>query len=299
MNKKQTLILVVKDQNGTREVTLHGNGPWIIGRGDTPEVGLAENRCSRKHAQLRLERNLLIAEDLKSTNGTLLDGASITRPQKISKDSVIAIGEARIQLKKSALPASGKTSSDSPAKVDSGRKRTSENVRKSKRNQSTPVGSIFLLLGAVITTGWLLISTFGQSPEPTQTEDSSSSLVRNEPSNSEDPGEVKFSIPTPQPLEVVSEKPAPVKEADGEIIEQRRSSFDPDSSFDADLDQFHDAGDSEERQSDAQVVQRNGDSAEDDQLQFLILDEAWPPSDRIIAFDIHLKDPHGATDFVV
>ncbi|MGB1397015.1 MAG: FHA domain-containing protein, partial [Planctomycetota bacterium] len=102
MNKKAKLKLSIKDQQGRREFSLDGNGPWIIGRGEEAEVTLLEKRSSRRHARITVESGNLLIEDLKSTNGTLLNGKPLTEKTRLRPDSVIAIGESRIQFAKPA-----------------------------------------------------------------------------------------------------------------------------------------------------------------------------------------------------
>ena len=62
------------------------------------------------------------------------------------------------------------------------------------------------------------------------------------------------------------------------------------------MDQFHDSADSETAESEARVIEPLQDPG--GKLQFMILDEAWPPSERIIAYEFHQKDHHGGPEFI-
>ena len=60
MNKKAKLKLSIQDQQGLREFSLDGNGPWTIGRGEDAEVTLQEKRSSRRHARITAESGTLL-----------------------------------------------------------------------------------------------------------------------------------------------------------------------------------------------------------------------------------------------
>ncbi|SFL63222.1 FHA domain-containing protein [Geodermatophilus ruber] len=83
-----THVLLV-DGPGTRhELT---NGRNIIGRGTDADIRLPDTGVSRKHVDVVLDGATAIAEDLGSTNGTLVNGRRITR-QPLSDGDVIRIG---------------------------------------------------------------------------------------------------------------------------------------------------------------------------------------------------------------
>jgi len=60
----------------------------LIGRGHDVDVRLEDPRVSRRHAEIRLEGELLILADLESTNGTRVNDVPVTRRQLSSGDRV-------------------------------------------------------------------------------------------------------------------------------------------------------------------------------------------------------------------
>ena len=81
-------VLVV-DGPGTRHVLSSGRN--IIGRGTEADIRLPDTGVSRKHVDVVLDHGTAIAEDLGSTNGTLVNGRRISR-QPLSDGDVIRIG---------------------------------------------------------------------------------------------------------------------------------------------------------------------------------------------------------------
>jgi Protein of unknown function (DUF3662)/FHA domain len=81
-------VLVV-DGPGTRHVLSSGRN--VIGRGTEADIRLPDTGVSRKHVDVVLEGPTAIAEDLGSTNGTLVNGRRISR-QPLSDGDVIRIG---------------------------------------------------------------------------------------------------------------------------------------------------------------------------------------------------------------
>jgi hypothetical protein len=83
-----THVLVV-DGPGTRHQLSTGRN--VIGRGTDADIRLPDTGVSRKHVDIVLEGGVATAEDLGSTNGTLVNGRRISR-QPLSDGDVIRIG---------------------------------------------------------------------------------------------------------------------------------------------------------------------------------------------------------------
>ncbi|MCV2491230.1 DUF3662 domain-containing protein [Geodermatophilus sp. YIM 151500] len=83
-----THVLVV-DGPGTRHELTTGRN--VIGRGTEADIRLPDTGVSRKHVDVVLEQGTAWAEDLGSTNGTLVNGRRITR-HALSDGDVIRIG---------------------------------------------------------------------------------------------------------------------------------------------------------------------------------------------------------------
>jgi hypothetical protein len=83
-----THVLVV-DGPGTRHQLSTGRN--VIGRGTDADIRLPDTGVSRKHVDIVLDGGVATAEDLGSTNGTLVNGRRISR-QPLSDGDVIRIG---------------------------------------------------------------------------------------------------------------------------------------------------------------------------------------------------------------
>jgi pSer/pThr/pTyr-binding forkhead associated (FHA) protein len=77
------------DGPGTRHTLSAGRN--VIGRGTDADIRLPDTGVSRKHVDVVLDNGVAIAEDLGSTNGTLVNGRRITR-QPLADGDVIRIG---------------------------------------------------------------------------------------------------------------------------------------------------------------------------------------------------------------
>lgn len=64
----------------------------VIGRGRKADLALAEATISRSHAALGYDASGFFIEDLGSTNGTLVNGARVTR-QPLKNDDEIQMGK--------------------------------------------------------------------------------------------------------------------------------------------------------------------------------------------------------------
>ncbi|HIF93165.1 MAG TPA: FHA domain-containing protein [Myxococcales bacterium] len=73
----------------------------VIGRGRNADLALAEVTISRAHAAVGFDVDGFFVEDLDSTNGTLVNGASIKR-HMLKHDDEIQMGKLRIGV---TLPA--------------------------------------------------------------------------------------------------------------------------------------------------------------------------------------------------
>ena len=82
--------------NGTR-VTLRG-GEVTIGRSRYCSVVIEDEEASREHAAIRIQNETLIIEDLKSRNGTQVNGQKITGPKPLAIGDVIRVGRSEFKV---------------------------------------------------------------------------------------------------------------------------------------------------------------------------------------------------------
>src|SRR5256712_8709469 len=64
-----------------------------IGRVDENDICLPKGNISKKHTKIVVKDGKIIVLDLKSTNGTYVNGKKLARPQAISPDEKVYIGD--------------------------------------------------------------------------------------------------------------------------------------------------------------------------------------------------------------
>lgn len=73
------------------------SGVTSIGRDDDRDVRLPDPSVSRKHAEIVCQRTGYFVADLQSSNGTQLNGLSLTAPAMLSPGDVLRIGEIELR----------------------------------------------------------------------------------------------------------------------------------------------------------------------------------------------------------
>jgi len=63
-------------------------GTILLGRGQESDITIKDERVSRKHLKLEIKKEKVIIEDLKSTNGTFINGEKINRETLKMNDKV-------------------------------------------------------------------------------------------------------------------------------------------------------------------------------------------------------------------
>lgn len=82
---------------GTQTVLLPLGG-HVIGRRPDCAVAIDDPSVSRVHAKLDITRSMMRIEDLRSKNGTFIDGRRITEPTELLNRCEILIGEVAVRL---------------------------------------------------------------------------------------------------------------------------------------------------------------------------------------------------------
>lgn len=77
-------------------------GPIEIGRGQDAAFVLADGQVSRRHARLTPEETGALVEDLRSSNGTFVNGAEIHSPVRIEPGDRLQLGVTVLELRSSA-----------------------------------------------------------------------------------------------------------------------------------------------------------------------------------------------------
>lgn len=70
--------------------------PFTLGRGSESDLRLDDKGVSRRHVKLSAHDGAIIATDLGSTNGTLVNGAPLRSPVVLTNGSLIRMGNTRI-----------------------------------------------------------------------------------------------------------------------------------------------------------------------------------------------------------
>jgi DNA-binding winged helix-turn-helix (wHTH) protein len=85
---------------GDREIAL-AEGENVLGRDPEVAVWIDLDSVSRRHARIVVEREEATLEDLRSKNGTFLNGQKVTAPVRLSSGNRIKVGAASLVFRSS------------------------------------------------------------------------------------------------------------------------------------------------------------------------------------------------------
>jgi len=83
------LALLIFHRDGAQLAPLTPGVPVVVGRNQPSDVQILDRSLSRQHARFTLADGVIVVEDLKSTNGTWVRGASVERAEVGPGDEVI------------------------------------------------------------------------------------------------------------------------------------------------------------------------------------------------------------------
>jgi hypothetical protein len=72
----------------------------LLGRGDHADIRLEDSFASSRHARLVPEGEVMVLEDLGSTNGTYLNGEPVRGPQPLHAGDRIRIGDSEFEFER-------------------------------------------------------------------------------------------------------------------------------------------------------------------------------------------------------
>jgi hypothetical protein len=81
-----------------------GRQPVVLGREESADVALQDPEMSRRHARVSWHEGSYVLEDLRSTNGTSLNGVVIRAPQQLSHGDRISVGQTVLEFEWATLP---------------------------------------------------------------------------------------------------------------------------------------------------------------------------------------------------
>ncbi|MEZ6130496.1 MAG: FHA domain-containing serine/threonine-protein kinase [Planctomycetaceae bacterium] len=91
-------LRIIKGPHAGREVTYTEAASVLVGRGDDAKLALTDDhRCSRLHCRFEIAPPACSVVDLKSTNGTLVNGRRVDRADLKDQDTV-QVGTSRIRI---------------------------------------------------------------------------------------------------------------------------------------------------------------------------------------------------------
>lgn len=73
-----------------------GSATLVIGRGETCPIQITDDLVSRKHLQIRREGDGYVALDMKSSNGTLINGRQVAGDIGLQDEDQIQIGNSKL-----------------------------------------------------------------------------------------------------------------------------------------------------------------------------------------------------------
>lgn len=91
---EQSVELEISERGRSRRV--EGSTPLVIGRSTEADVLVMDPEVSRRHAQLEADRGAVFLTDLRSSNGTFLNGRRIGESIELRPGDEIDIGSVRI-----------------------------------------------------------------------------------------------------------------------------------------------------------------------------------------------------------
>jgi Flp pilus assembly protein TadD len=96
--------LVIEDDEGCRREVPLDRDEITIGRREDNLVHLPDRNVSRRHARLVQRDGAVLLEDLRSANGTLLNGVRISEPVPLGDGDLIRIGSYEVALRPDGMP---------------------------------------------------------------------------------------------------------------------------------------------------------------------------------------------------
>lgn len=73
-------------------------GEFVVGRAPGCQLTVDDPRVSRRHASFRVEAQRLTVEDLRSRNGTLVNGVLLRNPQVLANNDVVTVGSQELRV---------------------------------------------------------------------------------------------------------------------------------------------------------------------------------------------------------
>jgi hypothetical protein len=92
--------LVIDDRSCRSRVFVLPGGRVLLGRGAECDLPISDPKLSRQHCSFQSSGDQLYVEDLRTSNGTLVNGHVIQGPTAVSADDTVTIGSTNIRIAK-------------------------------------------------------------------------------------------------------------------------------------------------------------------------------------------------------
>jgi len=96
------LALTIREKNGEERQLIFEKEEVTIGRATGSDIVLPRSNISKRHARLVDKHDKVVIVDLRSTNGTYVNGRRITAPELLTHDDKVYIGDFVIRLSNAA-----------------------------------------------------------------------------------------------------------------------------------------------------------------------------------------------------
>jgi hypothetical protein len=95
------LLRIVQGPSELKNVIVPVTGPVVVGRSPGADIVLGDDFVSGRHLRVSPSGDAIIAEDLGSTNGTLLNGTRLMQVTTMREGDSIDIGAVRLKVERS------------------------------------------------------------------------------------------------------------------------------------------------------------------------------------------------------
>lgn len=97
--EKSWTVYVERGPKELRGVKIRVRGPVTVGRSPGNDIVIGAGYVSGRHARFSLMGQNLFIEDLKSTNGTAVNGQLISDPVALKSGDVVSVGDIDIRVR--------------------------------------------------------------------------------------------------------------------------------------------------------------------------------------------------------
>src|SRR6201999_78943 len=99
--------ILIQEKGGEQRRMVFNKPEGTIGRGQGNDIVLPKGNVSKRHARIVLKDGKFIIVDLKSTNGTYVNGRKITSPLVVKDADKIYIGDFIVGVDEAASQSEG------------------------------------------------------------------------------------------------------------------------------------------------------------------------------------------------